>query len=227
MDEARARSWDWLHAPINIYEVHLGSWRRHPDGRFYSYRGAGREPGALRQGDGLHAHRAAAGLRASAGRILGLPDHGLFRRRPAASARRTDCGRFVDACHQAGIGVILDWVPAHFPDRCLRAGALRRHRAVRARGSAPGLPPGLGHAHLQLRPQRGEKLPAVQRALLAGGVPRRRAAGRCGGLHAVPRLLAQGRRVAAQQVRRPREPGSDRVPARAERHGASRISRAR
>jgi 1,4-alpha-glucan branching enzyme len=29
--------WDWLHAPINIYEVHAGSWRRHPDGRAYTY----------------------------------------------------------------------------------------------------------------------------------------------------------------------------------------------
>jgi 1,4-alpha-glucan branching enzyme len=29
--------WDWLHAAINIYEVHAGSWKRHPDGRFYSY----------------------------------------------------------------------------------------------------------------------------------------------------------------------------------------------
>jgi 1,4-alpha-glucan branching enzyme len=30
--------WDWLHAPINIYEMHIGSWKRHPDGRFYSYK---------------------------------------------------------------------------------------------------------------------------------------------------------------------------------------------
>jgi len=30
--------WDWLHGAINIYEVHAGSWKRHPDGRFYTYR---------------------------------------------------------------------------------------------------------------------------------------------------------------------------------------------
>ena len=34
---ARA-GWDWQHAPVNVYEVHLGSWKRHPDGRFYTYR---------------------------------------------------------------------------------------------------------------------------------------------------------------------------------------------
>ena len=36
---------------------------------------------------------------------------------------------FVDACHRAGIGVILDWVPGHFPEGPARARALRRHGA--------------------------------------------------------------------------------------------------
>ena len=30
------KQWDWLHPPLNIYEIHAGSWKRHPDGRFYT-----------------------------------------------------------------------------------------------------------------------------------------------------------------------------------------------
>ena len=74
---------------------------------------------------------------------------------------------FVDACHQAGIGVLLDWVPGHFPEGRTRPGALRRHGALRARRPAAGRAPGLGHADLQLRPQRSAQLPAGERPLLA------------------------------------------------------------
>ena len=49
----------------------------------------------------------------------------------------------------------------------LGAGPVRRHRAVRARRPAARQPPGLGHAHLQLRPHRGAQLPGRQRAVLA------------------------------------------------------------
>ena len=100
---------------------------------------------------------------------------------------------FVDACHQAGLGVILDWVPGHFPEGRARPGAVRRHGALRARRSAAGRAPGLGHADLQLRPQRGPQLPAVERAVLARGVSRRRPARGRGRVDAVPRLLAPAR----------------------------------
>ncbi len=77
------------------------------------------------------------------------------------------------------------------PPRRLGAGPLRRHRAVRARRSPAGRAPGLGHAHLRLRAARGAQLPGRQRHLLAGGLPRRRAAGGRRRLHALPGLLAR------------------------------------
>src|ERR1035438_793295 len=78
----------------------------------------------------------------------------------------------------------------------------------------------MGHAGLQLRPQRSAHLPDFQRPLLAQGEPHRRAAGGCGGLHAVPGLFAQGGRVAAQPVRRQRKSGGHRFSAALQRAGA-------
>ncbi|MDD5242367.1 MAG: 1,4-alpha-glucan branching protein GlgB [Sulfuricella sp.] len=105
---------DWLHAPFNIYEMHAGSWKRHPDGRFYTWR---------ELTDSLVPYIKEMGYTHI--ELLPISEHpldeswgyqttGYF----APTSRHGDPDElraFVDACHQADIGVILDWVPAHFP----------------------------------------------------------------------------------------------------------------
>ena len=133
---------------------------------------------------------------------------------------------FVDACHRDGIGVILDWVPGHFPKdahglACFDGTALYEHE-----DPAQGRAPGLGHAHLQLRPQRGAELPARQRAVLAGASTTSTA---CAWTPWRPCSTSTTRasdgRVGAQPVRRPREPRGDRLPPAAQRRHARRASR--
>ena len=125
----KREKWDCFRSPMNIYEVHLGSWRRE---------------GSTKVGDGL-----VGGGKDQTGRMLtyaeaadqlipyvlemgythiellpvmehpldmswGYQVSGYY----AATARYGtphDLMAFIDRCHQAGIGVILDWVPAHFP----------------------------------------------------------------------------------------------------------------
>jgi hypothetical protein len=82
-------------------------------------------------------------------------------------------------------------------------------RALRTCRPARRLPSGLEHADLQLRPDRGGELPGLQRAVLAGGIPCRRAARGCGGLDALPRLFSRKRasgsptRTAGARITRP------------------------
>ena len=171
---------------------------------------AGRGTGAVRDGDGLHAHRADAGDGASVRRIVGVSGHRLFRAdQPAGFARRFPRVR---GCVSSGRHRRAARLGARaFSERRFCAGAFRRHGAVRTCRSAAGRASGLGHAHLQLRASRSPQFPAVQRAVLAGVVPYRRASRRRRRVHAVPRLFARRRRVGAQPVRRAGEPGCDRL----------------
>ena len=76
--------------------------------------GTGRHPGRVREEDGLHPHRAAAHPGVPVLRLVGLSGHRLFRAH-IRFGKPHDLMFFVDSCHAAGIGVIMDWVPAHFP----------------------------------------------------------------------------------------------------------------
>ena len=101
-------------APIAIYEVHLGSWRRREDGGFLDWdQLAAQLPAYVRDLGFTHLE------------LLPVAEHpfdGSWGYQVvsyyAPTARFGDpagFGRFLDACHAQGLGVLVDWVPAHFP----------------------------------------------------------------------------------------------------------------
>ena len=185
--------------------------------------GDGRPDRPVRERPRIHAHRAAARARASLRRIVGLPGDRVLR----ADKPLRATGRFQGLRRRMsrqrhrrhsrlGAGT--------FSERRARPRALRRHGALRARGPEAGRASRLGNARLQLRPARGARVSVEQRPVLARRISHRWTPRRRGGVDAVSRLLAEGRGVAAQRVRRPRKPRGDGVPAAAQRADARAAS---
>lgn len=112
--DARAKA-NQFDAPISIYEVHLGSWRLHTDNNFWlSYQElAGQLISYVKEMGFTHIE------------LLPINEHpfnGSWGYQPTSLyvptrrfGTRDDFRRFIQAAHDAGLSVILDWVPGHFP----------------------------------------------------------------------------------------------------------------
>jgi len=111
--EARAE-FDWQHQPISVYELHAGSWQRPADEQFFNWQELGERlvPYVKKLG---YTHI----------ELMPIAEHPLDQSwgyqvtgfySPSARYGSPDQLRaFIDQCHQNDVGVILDWVPAHFP----------------------------------------------------------------------------------------------------------------
>ena len=101
-------------APVSVYELHPGSWRRHEDGSFYRY---------TELAEALPAYVKSMGY--THVEFMGIPEHPLdaswgyqvtgYYAPTSRYGTPDEFKQLVNTLHQSGIGVILDWVPAHFP----------------------------------------------------------------------------------------------------------------
>ena len=116
MDQRATDDVFWLHKPVSIYEVHLGSWRRSPDDPegFLSVRDIAQQlVDYVKQNGYTHIE------------LLPISEHPLsaswgyqvigYYAVTSRFGKPDDYRYLIDLCHRNGIGVILDWVPAHFP----------------------------------------------------------------------------------------------------------------
>ena len=123
--------------PMSVYEVHLGSWRRDNNGEPLTYRELAKELVDYVKTMGYTHIELMPIAEHPILAVLGLSGDRLF----CAHCRfgsPQDFMYFVDSCHQAGIGVIIDWVPAHFPKDAhgLASSMGRRSTSTKIRGWA-------------------------------------------------------------------------------------------
>ncbi len=110
----RRRRKDWTRAPLSVYEVHLGSWQRDDTGAYLPYEELARRLIGYASFMGFTHIELMPVTEYPLDASWGYQSTGYFA--PTSRYGTVDDFRhLVDCCHQAGIGVILDWVPGHFP----------------------------------------------------------------------------------------------------------------
>ena len=183
---------EMLRSPLSIYEVHLGSWRRVPEenNRWLTYREMAPLLADYVTDMGFTHVELLPVMEHPFSGSWGYQVTGYF----APSARwgtPDDFRYFIDHLHQRGIGVILDWVPAHFPTDAFALGrfdgtALYEHLDPR-KGHHPDWDTYIfNYGRDEVR-----NFLTAKRALVADLSSCRRAARRCGRLDAVSRLRPQ------------------------------------
>ncbi|MDY8107890.1 1,4-alpha-glucan branching protein GlgB [Fulvimarina sp. 2208YS6-2-32] len=112
--QAHKADWQDREKPVSIYEVHLGSWQRGPDNEFLNYDAIAEKLAAYVNEMGF--------THVELMPVSEHPFYGSWGYQPIGMYAPTsrfgspeDFARFVDKLHQAGIGVLVDWVPGHFP----------------------------------------------------------------------------------------------------------------
>ena len=111
---ARRRKEKILNRPVNIYEVHAGSWKRHEDGSVLSFRELAQQLVPYVRDMGYTHIELLPVMEYPYDPSWGYQITCYYAPTHRYGAPE-DLKYFIDEAHRAGIGVILDWVPAHFP----------------------------------------------------------------------------------------------------------------